>query len=85
MINHRIRIFSSLLIAFIIVNIYGNLTGIKNAIANIKLDPSGLKKLFSLNIKFPESSELKPLTKYNGSINFTQISPQPTQIGSGNP
>jgi len=75
--SHRIRIFSSLLIAFIIVNIYGNLTGIKNALANIKLDPSGLKKLFSLNIKFPESSDLKPLTKYNGNVNYKQISPNP--------
>lgn len=44
MFNRRIRIFSSLLIAFIIVNIYSNLTEIKTLVSSLKFPTISLTK-----------------------------------------
>ena len=67
--NHRIRIFSSLLIAFIVVNVYANFTGIKETFANFKLPNFNVKKLFTLN--FPSPSP----TIYNNLQPFITTKP----------
>ena len=69
--NHRIRIFSSLLIAFIVVNVYANFTGIKETLANFKLPNFNIKKLFTLN--FPSPSP----TIYNNLKPFLTPTPYP--------
>ena len=70
--NHRIRIFSSLLIAFIVVNVYANFTGIKETLANFKLPNFNIKKLFTLN--FPSPSP----TIYNNLKPFITTKPIPS-------
>jgi hypothetical protein len=82
MLNQRIRIFSSLLIAFIIVNFYANFTGIKETLADFKLPNFNVKKLFTLNFPKTKKDEWKPLTKYNQDIKFVETTIEPTQIPS---
>ena len=94
MLNHRIRILSSLLLAFIIVNIYGRLTNpsfispiqadsIKNLLSSIKFNPSSLTKFFTLNISFPENNNLIPLQNKNEGLIFTRTFPPPTNECTG--
>ena len=74
MINHRIRILSSLLLAFIVVNIYGNLTGIKNTLANFKFP--------ALKFNLKNNNEVfRPLSNVNYSFSLPAISqPSPTPL-----
>ena len=98
MLNHRIRILSSLLLAFIIVNIYGRLSSnefvfpiqadsIKNLLSSIKFNPSSLTKFFTLNISFPENNNLIPQQQQNndGSNFFQAFSPLTQFFGSFDP
>ena len=92
MFNHRLRIFSSLLIAFVIVKIYANFTDVKNLLINFKLPSYNFGKLFTLNFDSqPQigSENPTPTNRLNpissDSIQFNLSSPVPTQSGLGNP
>ncbi len=95
MLNHRIRILSSLLIAFIIVNLYGRLStgplispiqadNIKNLLSNIKFPILNLTKLFTLQLN-PSDNNLadKQFNQPNSSVEFSSVSPVPTQPCTG--
>lgn len=90
MFNHRIRIASSLLIAFLMVTFYGKISttpfispieadSIKNLLSNIKFPSIDLSHIFTLKIN-PEDNNLavKQSDNSEGSINFTK------PAGSGN-
>jgi len=93
MINHRIRILSSLLIAFIIVNFYGRLSktpfitptqasNIKGLLTNIKFDPNSLVKFFTIKLDSKETELVNRLDDRKNSFDLTPIpqslSPTPT-------
>ncbi len=79
MFNHRLRIASSLLLAFIIVNIYVNFTGIKDAIADFQFPKINVGKLFSLNFNAPNNEVVEQLNNQGGEpVNFYQTTPVPT-------
>ncbi|MEK7522252.1 MAG: hypothetical protein AAB569_01615 [Patescibacteria group bacterium] len=92
MFNHRIRIFSSLLIAFIIVNLYGRLSttpfispieadNIKNLLSSLKFNPNSITRLFTIDFGLTNNnSTIKQLNNQNNaSVDFTKISTKPTQ------
>lgn len=92
MLNHRIRIFSSLLLAFIVVNVYANFSGIKDALANFKFPTIKNFNFLSNQVTKPQNNQ------HDASVDFYQTSPapfdsptlaqgKPTVIptGSGNP
>jgi len=96
MLNHRFRIFSSLLIAFVIVKIFANFADVKNLLTNIKFPSYNFGNLFTLNFDSSNNGKLREFNNSGGSVDFTQISPMPvlpTQYvapttiikGSGNP
>ncbi|MEK7597329.1 MAG: hypothetical protein AAB441_01645 [Patescibacteria group bacterium] len=92
MFNHRIRILSSLLIAFIIINLYGRLSktpfispiqaeNIKNLLSNIKFNPNSLVKFFTIKFDSKEPELVSRLDKPNNSFIFptvNQITSPPT-------
>lgn len=82
MLNHRLRIFSSLLIAFIIVNIYSNFTGISEVVANFHLPNFNIGKLFTLNFDNNRTPDL--IGKFNDSnepeLNYDLVSPEPSPV-----
>lgn len=60
MLNHRLRLLSSMLVAFLLVSLYGRLsTGplispiqadrIKNLLSNLKFNPNSLTRIFTIN------------------------------------
>jgi len=84
MFNHRIRILSSLLIAFIIVNFYGRLSktpfiseaqadNIKGLLSNIKFDPNSLVKFFTIKFDSKDTELVSRLEDRENSFNLTPI------------
>ncbi len=100
MINHRIRILSSLLIAFIIVNFYGRLSktpfitptqasNIKGLLTNIKFNPNSLVKFFTIKFDSKDAELVSRIDDRKNSFDLTPIpqslSPTPTTaITQGN-
>lgn len=81
--SHRLRIFVSIIIAFIFVNLYGRLTTgpIENIFSGLKFNPSSLTKLFTINFS-PRNDNL-PLVRLNGgssSFDLIAISSVPTEV-----
>lgn len=97
MFNHRIRIFSSLLISFIIINLYGRLSttpfvspieadNIKNLLSSLKFNPNSIMRLFTIDFGLTNSNTtMRQFNNPDGSINYNYISPIPTIKGLGNP
>lgn len=98
MLNHRIRILSSLLVAFIIVNLYGRLStgplispiqadNIKGLLSHIKFPTLNLTKLFTL--QFNPDNNLTPVrpTGFEEQVvnfNLPTVEPQATnQVPTG--
>jgi len=92
--SQRIRILSSLLVAFIIVNLYGRLSktpfispvqanNIKSLLSSIKFNPNSLIKLFTIKFESkPKETELvSRLDNRNNSFSLTPIvQPSPTIV-----
>lgn len=86
MFNHRIRILSSLLIAFIIVNFYGRLSktpfitptqasNIKGLLSNIKFNPNSLVKFFTIKFDSKDTELVSRLDDRKNSFNLPTIPP----------
>jgi hypothetical protein len=99
MFNYRIRIFSSLLIAFIFINLYGRLSttpfispiqaeNVKNLLSNIKFNPNSLVKFFTIKFDSKNDELVSRLDNRNNSFSLTpvpQTSSAPAQaISQGN-
>lgn len=94
MFNHRIRILSSLLVAFIIINFYGHLSktpfispaqadNIKNLLSNIKFNPNSLTKFFTIKFDSKEPELVSRLDDRKNSFNLPTVPPslaEPTTI-----
>ncbi len=94
--NTRLRIFISLIVAFIIVNLYGRISSspfispikannIKGLLSNLKFPRISLIKLFTLQYS-PGSSETNgQVDNGNNSFNLPTAIPQPTDIDYAQP
>lgn len=88
--NHRTRIFSSMLIAFIIINIYANFAGLSEVVANFRLPKFKVGKLFTLNFDnnrtIEQSNNSTPdlIGEFNDSnepeVNYDLVSPEPSPV-----
>lgn len=87
MVNNRIRILSSLLIAFIIVNFYGRFSktpfitpiqaeNMKNLLSNIKFDPNSLVRLFTIKFDSKDPELVSRLDRDN-SFNLPAVDQPP--------
>jgi hypothetical protein len=82
--NYRtyLSIILSLIIVLFIIPIFATPGKLTNLLSKIKFPEINFGKMFTLSFPETKKKEWKPLTKYNGDIEFTKVTSEPTQIPS---
>ena len=86
MLHHRVRILASIIVAFLVVAVYGKLTStpfistaqadnIKGLLSNIKFPKLNLTKLFTLRLNQDDGN----INQSSGNVDFINNPPSPTK------